>query len=64
VLWHLHSPAGSPGQPPGGEVAAIAPEAGWFRKGIHGSTAANRQFVVLLQQPDPCLPNRPLCRSV
>jgi hypothetical protein len=54
---HLGNPAGSPGQPPGGEVVAIAPDVGRFRKGNHPQGALKKDFVVLLQHRAVCLHN-------
>src|SRR5574343_951782 len=48
---HLRSPAGSPGQPPGGEVASIAPEPAGFRKGIHPQSAGTEKIVAVVQHP-------------
>ena len=47
---HLHSPIGFPGQPPGGEVATIAPDPDRFRKAIPSQSTWNGESVAVLQQ--------------
>ena len=44
-----HSPAGSPGQPPGGEVGPIATEPARFRKGNPSESGQKRVFVAVPQ---------------
>ena len=62
----LRSPTGSPGQPPGGEVAVIAPDRARLRKGNqHAGSISLRHCNNSTSSQRPCAPghrfSQPLC---